>query len=199
MLFSLSLIGYPQVSPDTLMSKYDRFLEEAKQAGAYNPKIEKQKDPNPIPTTPEEKRKAILTPEYYTKFLGASFFTIATIEKEFEVLPAQIVGLTFFYDFGDCFVGMEAIENGVVIQMTLRLFGDNATDFVKKALDYGYEKCSKGKNINVRSNSGKIIPDLYDTNVIQYCKTTKNGKVYIDVANSKRYANEYEIAIYRAK
>lgn len=151
------------------------------------------------PDTAEEKRAALLTPEYYTNWIGASFFTIATIEKELNVEPAQILDLTFFYDFGDCFVGMEANEKGIITQMTLRLFGDNATDFVNKAIDYGYEKCGKGKNINVRSNSGKIIPDLYDTNVIQYCKTTKNGKVYIDVANSKRYANEYEIAIYRVK
>lgn len=34
------------------------------------------------PSSAEEKRVALLTPEYYTNWLGASFFTIATIEKE---------------------------------------------------------------------------------------------------------------------
>lgn len=151
------------------------------------------------PSSAEEKRAALLTPEYYTNWIGASFFTIATIEKELEVTPAQILNLTFFYDFGTCFVGMEANEKGVITQMTLRLFGEEADSFVKKALDYGYEKVGKGKNVNVRSNTGKIVPEVYDTNVIQYCMTTKNGKVYLDVANSGRYANEYEIALYRAK
>lgn len=151
------------------------------------------------PASAEEKRAALLTPEYYTNWIGASFLTIATIEKELDVTPAQILNLTFFYDFGTCFVGMEANEKGVITQMTLRLFGEDADNFVKKALDYGYEKVGTGKNVNVRSNTGKIVPDVYDTNVIQYRKATKNGKVYLDVANSGRYANEYEIAIYRTK
>lgn len=199
MLFSLSLICYSQVSPDTLPSKHDKFLEESKQAGAYNPEPKHKKDANAIPITPEEKRKAILNPEYYTNFLGASFFTIATIEKEFDVEPVQIVGLTFFYDFGDCFVGMEAIENGVVVQMTLRLFADMATDFIQKAVDYGYKYVAKGKDVNVRSNTGKLLPDVYGTSVKRYCKNTKNGNVYLEVSTSSRYANEYEIAIFRTK
>lgn len=154
---------------------------------------------NKVPSTPEEKRAAFLTPEYYTNWLGASFFTIPTVEKEFDVTPAQILDLTFFYDFGDCFVGMESNEKGVVVQMTLRLFADQATDFIQKAVDYGYEYVAKGENANVRSNTGKLLPDVYDTKVKQYRKATKNGNVYMEVANSKKYANEYEIAIYRAK
>lgn len=152
-----------------------------------------------VPSTPEEKRAAFLTPEYYTNWLGASFFIIPTVEKEFDVTPAQILDLTFFYDFGDCFVGMESNEKGVVVQMTLRLFAEKATDFIQKAVDYGYEYVAKGENVNVRSNTGKLLPDVYDTNVKQYRKATKNGNVYMEVANSKKYANEYEIAIYRAK
>lgn len=152
-----------------------------------------------IPSTPEEKRAAFLTPEYYTNWLGASFFTISTVEKEFDVTPAQILNLTFFYDFGDCFIGMESNEKGVVVQMTLRLFADQATDFIQKAVDYGYEYVAKGENVNVRSNTGKQLPDVYGTNVKQYRKVTNNGNVYMEVANSKKYANEYEIAIYRAE
>lgn len=152
-----------------------------------------------VPSTPEEKRAAFLTPKYYTNWLGASFFTIPTVEKEFDVTPAQILDLTFFYDFGDCFVGMEANEKGVVVQMTLRLFADQATNFIQKAVDYGYEYVAKGENVNVRSNTGKLLPDVYDMKVKQYSKATKNGNVYMEVANSKKYANEYEIAIYRAK
>lgn len=152
-----------------------------------------------VPITPKEKRVAFLTPEYYTNWLGASFFTIPTIEKEFDVVPIQILDLTFFYDFDDCFVGMESNEKGVVVQMTLRLYAEKATDFIQKAIDYGYKYVAKGKDINIRSNTGKLLPDIYDTNVKQYRKTTKNGSVYMEVSNSKRYANEYEIVIYRAK
>ena len=152
-----------------------------------------------VPTTPEEKRAAFLTPEYYTNWLGASFFTIPTVEKEFDVTPVQILNLTFFYDFGDCFVGMESNEKGVVVQMTLRLFAEQATDFIQKAVDYGYGYVTNGENVNVRSNTGKLLPDVYGTEVRQYRKTTKNGNVYMEVANSERYANEYEIAVYRAE
>ena len=71
---------------------------------------------NSVPNTPEEKRQAFLTPQYYTNWLGASFLTIPTVEKEFAVEPVQIVDLTFFYDFGDCFVdagyvGGDIVEN----------------------------------------------------------------------------------------
>ena len=48
------------------------------------------------PSTPEEKRAAFLTPEYYTNWLGASFLTIPTVEKEFDVTPVRILGLNFF-------------------------------------------------------------------------------------------------------
>lgn len=154
---------------------------------------------NKVPSTPEEKRAAFLTPKYYTNWLGASFLTIATIEKEFDVVPAQIIGLTFFYDFGDCFVGMESNLKGVVVQMTLRLFADQATDFIQEAIDYGYKYVAKGKDVNVRSNGGKLLPDIYSTSVKRYRKITNHGSVYMEVANSKKYANEYDIAIYRAK
>ena len=83
--------------------------------------------------------------------------------------------------------------------MTLRLFADQATDFIQKAIDYGYKYVAKGENINVRSNTGKLLPDVYGTNVKQYRKVTNNGNVYMEVSNSKKYANEYEIVIYRAK
>lgn len=152
-----------------------------------------------VPADAGEKRAALLTPEYYTNWIGASFFTISTIEKELDVTPVQVIDLTFFYDFGSCFVGMEANEKGVITQMTLRLFGDDALAFVEQAIDYGYKNAGKGQNLNVRSNTGKIVPELYDTNVIKYRKATENGNVYIDVSNSGRYANEYEIAIYRTK
>ncbi|OUN64125.1 MULTISPECIES: hypothetical protein [unclassified Butyricimonas] len=154
---------------------------------------------NSTPQTVSEKRKAMLTPEYYTQFVGASFFTIATIEKEFDVTPARILNLTFFYDFGDCFVGMEANKEGVVIQMTLRLYADTAEDFIQKAIDYGYKYAAKGENVNIRSNTGKLLPDVYGTKVKRYSKTTKNGNVYLEVSTSSKYANEYEIAIFRAK
>lgn len=152
-----------------------------------------------VPSTPEEKRVAFLTPKYYTNWIGASSFTIPTVEHEFDVTPIQIVGLTFFYDFGSCFVGMESNEKGVVIQMTLRLYAEQATDFIQKAIDYGYTYVAKGNNMNIRSNTGKLLPDIYDTTVKQYKMVTKNGNVYMEVANSQKFANEYEIAIFRTK
>lgn len=151
------------------------------------------------PQSAEEKRAALLTPEYYTNWIGASFFTISTIEKELDVTPVQILDLTFFYDFGNCFVGMEANEMGVITQMTLRLFGGEAGEFINKAKEYGYKEIGKGKDLNIRSNTGKILPDVYGSDVTRYCRETKNGKVYIDVANSNSYASEYKIAIYRTK
>lgn len=201
MLLSIGAVCCPpgDAQAEMRQTKHEQFLEEAKQAGAYRPQPKEEEKPDAVPTTPQEKREAILTPQYYTNWLGASFFTISTIEKELEVTPVRIVGLTFFYDMGKCFVGMEAIENGVVVQMTLRLYGEMATDFIQEAVDYGYEYVAKGKDVNVRSNTGKLLPDVYDTSVKRYRKTTNNGNVYMEVSTSGRFANEYEISIYRAK
>ena len=113
------------------------------------------------PTTAEEKRSAVLTPEYYTQFIGASFFTIATIEKEFDVVPVRILDLTFFYDFGDCFVGMEANKEGVVIQMTLRLFSDVAEEFIQKAIDYGYKYVANGANKYAGTQTEKNLQEAF--------------------------------------
>lgn len=154
---------------------------------------------NSVPNTPEEKRQAFLTPQYYTNWLGASFLTIPTVEKEFAVEPVQIVDLTFFYDFGDCFVGMESNEKGVVVQMTLRLFGDRATNFIQQAIDYGFEFVGNGEDITVRSNTGKLLPEITNDPVKRYRKKTQNGNVYLEVSNGSRSHNEYEIAVYRAK
>lgn len=152
-----------------------------------------------VPQTALDKRKAILTPRYYTNFLGASFFTIATIEKEFEVTPLRILDLTFFYDFGECIVGMESNTKGVVTQMTMRLFANQAKDFIQKAIDYGYKYVANGKNVNIRSNTGELLPDIYGTKVKRYRKTTEHGNVYLEVSTNSKYANEYEIAIFRTK
>lgn len=183
MLLALNLAccAHGQTPPDTPASIAEEALREAA-----------------VPSTPSEKREALLTPGYYTKWLGASFFTIASIEKELDVKPVQIYGLTFFYDFGSCFVGMEALENGVIVQMTVRLYGDMATDFVQRAVDYGYEPTGNSENVNVRSNGG-VLQDVYGTNVKRYRIGTKNGHVYMEVSTSGRYANEYEITIYRAE
>lgn len=151
-----------------------------------------------VPTTAEEKRIAMLTPEYYTNWIGASFFTIPTVEKEFDVTPVRILDLTFFYDFGDCFVGMESNKKGVVTQMTLRLFGDKAKNFIQKATDYGYKYITKSNNMNTRSNAEKTS-DVYETNVKRYRKTTLNGNVYLEVSTNNKCVNEYEIAIFRTK
>lgn len=148
--------------------------------------------------TPKEKRAAFLTPPYYTNWIGANFLTISTVEAEFDVTPAQIVGLTFFYDFGDCFVGMEANEQGVVIQLAIRLFGAQATGFIQNAIDYGYEIVDIGENVNIRLNNKEVFPEVYESDVKIYRKVTENGNVYLEVANSSKNINEYEIVIYRA-
>lgn len=83
--------------------------------------------------------------------------------------------------------------------MTLRLFGDEADKFIKDAIDYGYELSGKGNNLNMRSNGGQLLPDIYGTKVLRYSMKTANGNVIMEVSNSKNYANEYEIAIFRTK
>ena len=196
--------GYEKTYPEPFVeywNKYFSIFPKRKETvyTLYNQLHDVKASSNSTPTTATEKQEALLTPKYYTNWIGASFFTISTIEHECDVKPVRILGLTFFYDFGKCFVGFEANTKGVIIQMTLRLFGEEAERFIKDAVDYGYELCGKGSNLNVRSNSGKFLPDLYGTKVLRYSKATDNGKVIMEVSTSENYANEYEIAIFRTK
>ena len=154
---------------------------------------------NTPPTTPQEKRAAFLTPDYYSNWIGASFLTIPTIEKEFEVTPVRVLNSTYFYDFGTCFVGMEANEQGVVVQLTLRLYSDAANDFIQKAVDNGFKYVSNGEDVNIRTNTGQLVPELYGASLKRYQKVTQNGKVILEISNSPKYASEYAIAIYRTK
>jgi hypothetical protein len=149
------------------------------------------------PLTPLEKQNALLTPAYYTNWIGADFLTIPTIEAEMDVEPMQIIGLTFFYDFSQCIVGMEANEKGVVVGMNMRRFGDDALKFISDAIEYGYVKYEKGKDIVVRANSGELLPNLYTTEVVVYRKKTDYGYMMLEVSNSEQYANEYMISVYR--
>lgn len=196
--------GYEETYPEPFVEYWDKYfsifpMRKETVYTLYDRLNNIQQSVNSVPATATEKRNALLTPKYYTNWIGASFFTISTIEHECDVKPVRIVGLTFFYDFGKCFVGFEANTNGVITQMTLRLFGDEADKFIKDAIDYGYELSEKGNNLNMRSNGGQLLPDIYGTKVLRYSMKTANGNVIMEVSNSKNYANEYEIAIFRTK
>ena len=43
-----------------------------------------------------------------------------------------------------------------------------------------------------------MFPEVYESDVKIYRKVTENGNVYLEVANSSKNINEYEIVIYRA-
>ena len=93
---------------------------------------------------------------------------------------------------------MEANEQGVVIQLAIRLFGAQATGFIQNAIDYGYEIVDIGENVNIRLSNKEVFPEVYESDVKIYRKVTENGNVYLEVANSSKNINEYEIVIYRA-
>ena len=156
-----------------------------------------------------EKRNMLFTPRYYTNFIGASFFTIATIEKEFDVKPVSIEDLVFFYSFdnmeinstGTIYVGFHAINReGVVAQMDFRLLGaDSAQKFITSAIEYGYKLYSKGKDLLVTPNSKYLLPELTTNSVKVYRKKTDNGYVHIEIGANDSHFQEYYISISRAR
>ena len=146
---------------------------------------------------PEEKRNMLFTPRYYTNFIGASFFTIATIEKEFDVKPVSIEDLVFFYSFdnmeinstGTIYVGFHAINReGVVAQMDFRLLGADSAKLY-----------SKGKDLLVTPNSKYLLPELTTNSVKVYRKKTDNGYVHIEIGANDSHFQEYYISISRAR
>ena len=53
-------------------------------------------------------------------------------------------------------------------------------------------------NVNIRLNNKEVFPEVYESDIKIYRKVTENGNVYLEVANSSKNFNEYEIVIYRA-
>ncbi len=158
---------------------------------------------NSNPSTPKEKREALLTPTYYTYFLGASFFTIPFVEQECDLdrldVDKGIEGLTFFYNLSKGIVGMFTNnEDFVIVRMTMRLYSTVAEEFIHEAIEFGYKYVSDGTDINYRSSNYNPA-DVYYSNVKRYRKVIDDGTVYMEVATTPKYAGEYSITIYKAK
>ena len=158
---------------------------------------------NAQPTTPKEKREALLTPQYYTYFLGSSFFTIPFVEQECDLdrldVDKGMEGLTFFYNLSKGIVGMFTNnEDFVIVKMNMRLYSTVADEFIQEAIDFGYEYVSKGTDINYRS-SNYNPSDVYYSNVRRYRKVIEDGSVYMEVATTPKYVEEYTITIYKVK
>ena len=159
--------------------------------------------------SPIKKRNLLFKPEYYSKFIGASFFTIATIEHEFDVRPIEIdrESLKFFYDFENvdmnvtngvyiCFHSLN--EQGVVGQMDFRLIGsESANSFIKEALDYGFKLYERGKDVLIRPRL--LIPEITSNKVFCYRKKTNHGYVFLEIGANNTYTYEYYVTIYRRK
>ena len=156
-----------------------------------------------------DKRNLIFTPKYYTNFIGTSSFTIATIEKEFEVYPIKIDGLSFFYLFENVkcnsteaiYTTFNAVnEEGVVAAMHFKLLGESyASAFIKSAIEYGYKYYSKGKDIIVTTSTKYLLPSLTTSNVKVYRIRTKQGYVYIEIGVNDNFSQEFYISIYRKR
>ena len=159
--------------------------------------------------SPIDKRNLIFTPQYYTKFIGTSSFTIANIEKEFEVYPIRIEGLSFFYLFENVkYNSTQAIyttfnavnEEGVVAAMHFKLLGESyASAFIKSAIEYGYKYYSKGKDIIVTTSTKYLLPSFTTSKIKVYRIKTKQGYVYIEIGVNDNFSQEFYISIYRKR
>ena len=120
----------------------------------------------------EERCEKLLTPEYLANWVGASFFTKESIEKDCGVYPTAYSGGKVFYDFPKCPVTMEFTEDKqVCIYLSFRLFGEDGYNFRKELINYGYKLHSKSNALVAENNFG----DLTNGKVSIYKYTLKNG------------------------
>lgn len=84
------------------------------------------------------RRAALLTPSYLANWIGASFFTKDNIENDCGVEPTAYSGGKVFYDFGNCFVGIEYNAMNVGISLSFRLFGEDGYKFKTQLIKFGY-------------------------------------------------------------
>ena len=101
-----------------------------------------------------ERQNMLLTPEYLANWVGASFFTKESIEKDCEVSPVAYNGGYVFYDFSKCPVTMEFDDKThVCIEISFRLFGEDGYQMKSDLIDYGYELKSKSHGDLIAENN----------------------------------------------
>lgn len=120
----------------------------------------------------ESRREKLLTPEYLSNWVGASFFTKENIEKDCNVSPVAYSSGKVFYDFPKCPVTMEFTDKShVCISVSFRLFGEDGYNFKKELIDYGYKLTSKSSALIAENNFG----DMGYGQTSIYKKRLKNG------------------------
>lgn len=120
----------------------------------------------------EERCEKLLTPEYIANWVGASFFTKESIEKDCGVYPSTYSGGKVFYNFPKCPVTMEFTEDKqVCIYLSFRLFGEDGYNFRKELINYGYKIRTKSDALVAENNFG----DLTNGKVSLYKCALKNG------------------------
>lgn len=120
----------------------------------------------------EEQCEKLLTPEYLANWVGSSFFTKESIEKNCGVYPSAYSGGKVVYNFPQCPVTMEFTEDKqVCIYLSFRLFGEEGYNFRKELINYGYKLRSKSDALVAENNFG----DLTNGKVSLYKFTLKNG------------------------
>lgn len=101
-----------------------------------------------------ERQNMLLTPEYLANWVGASFFTKESIEKDCDVSPVAYNGGYVFYDFYKCPVTMEFDDKThVCIEISFRLFGEDGYQMKTDLINYGYQLKSKSRGDLIAENN----------------------------------------------
>ena len=107
-------------------------------------------------TVAKSRQDMLLTPPYLSNWIGASNFTKDNIENDCMVEPIAYNRGYVYYSFSKCPVGIEYNSIGVGISMTFRLFGEDAYDFKRSLIEYGYKLSSKKQVMLAENNFGDV-------------------------------------------
>lgn len=100
-----------------------------------------------------ERAEMLMTPQYLANWVGASFFTKDNIENDLGIVPMAYNGGVVFYDLPKCNVGMEfAGAEKVCVEISFRLFGEEAYEFIDQMRAYGYVEQGSSKDLVAENN-----------------------------------------------
>ena len=146
--------------------------EREKQEALERSRLQRAKEDS-LRTVGREHQEMLLTPEYLANWIGASFFTKESIEKDCCVEPMAYNGGLIMYDFSKCPVSMAFDDaSNVCVEISFRLFGEDGYQMKRDLINYGYKLQSKSTGDLIIENNFQNVQT--GTTSIYKCKL-KNG------------------------
>ena len=101
------------------------------------------------------RREKFITPLFISKIIGMAYATQEHLEKDMDLFPITNRGGMFYYSINEYNVGMRFFgETSVLVEMSLRLFGEDGSNYEKQLIKDGFvlKGTEETENLEIESD-----------------------------------------------